>query len=99
MATLLTVSLATSIVEEKENRIFEIIANSIRLRDFLLGKIVGNTLMALAQMVVFAAVGVIGLLAMGKSDIPNHHPIIAVVRLHAESRHPGPLLTVCPFFR
>jgi ABC-2 type transport system permease protein len=69
VATLLGASLATSIVEEKQNRIVEIIASSIRLRDLLLGKIVGNTLMALAQMVVFAAVGVIGLLAMGKSDI------------------------------
>lgn len=69
VAVLLGSSLATSIVEEKQNRIVEIIASSIRLRDLLLGKIVGNTLMALAQMVVFAAVGVIGLLAMGKSDI------------------------------
>jgi ABC-2 type transport system permease protein len=69
MAMLLGGSLATSIVEEKQSRIVEIIASSIRLRDLLLGKIVGNTLMALAQMVVFAAVGVIGLLTMGKSDI------------------------------
>lgn len=69
MALLLGASLATSIVEEKQSRIVEIIASSIRLRDLLLGKIVGNTLMALGQMVVFAAFGVIGLLAMGKSDI------------------------------
>jgi ABC-2 type transport system permease protein len=69
MAMLLGGSLATSIVEEKQSRIVEIIASSIRLRDLLLGKIVGNTLMALAQMAVFAAFGVIGLLAMGKSDI------------------------------
>lgn len=69
MALLLGGSLATSIVEEKQSRIVEIIASSIRLRDLLLGKIVGNTLMALGQMVVFAVFGVIGLLAMGKSDI------------------------------
>jgi len=69
VAVLLGASLATSIVEEKQNRIVEIIASSIRLRYLLLGKIIGNTLMALAQMVVFAAVGVIGLLTMGKSDI------------------------------
>lgn len=67
VAVLLGVALATSIVEEKQSRIVEIIASSIRLRDLLLGKIVGNTLMALAQMAVFAVVGVIGLLAMGKS--------------------------------
>lgn len=69
MALLLGGSLATSIVEEKQSRIVEIIASSIRLRDLLLGKIVGNTLMALGQMVVFAVFGVIGLLAMGESDI------------------------------
>lgn len=69
MALLLGGSLATSIVEEKQSRIVEIIASSIRLRDLLLGKIVGNTLMALGQMMVFAVFGVIGLLAMGKSDI------------------------------
>jgi ABC-2 type transport system permease protein len=68
-AVLLGVSLATSIVEEKQSRIVEIIASSIRLRDLLLGKIVGNTVMALAQMAAFAAVGVIGLLAMGKSEV------------------------------
>ncbi|MBM7089004.1 ABC transporter permease [Streptomyces sp. NPDC014603] len=66
-AVLLGVSLATSIVEEKQNRIVEIIAGSIRLRDLLVGKIVGSTTLALAQMVAFTAAAVIGLVATGES--------------------------------
>ncbi|MEU3947411.1 ABC transporter permease [Streptomyces sp. NPDC029526] len=66
-AVLLGVSLATSIVEEKQNRIVEIIAGSIRLRDLLVGKIVGSTTLALAQMVAFTAAAVIGLVAAGES--------------------------------
>ncbi|MFI5493495.1 ABC transporter permease [Actinoplanes sp. NPDC051859] len=66
-AVLLGVALATSIVEEKQNRVVEIIASSIRLRDLLIGKIVGNTVMALGQIVVLAAGGVAALLATGES--------------------------------
>lgn len=68
-AVLLGVTLATSIVEEKQSRIVEIIASSIRLRDLLVGKVLGNTLMAMAQMTVFAVSGVIGLIAFGKKDM------------------------------
>ncbi|WP_198028987.1 ABC transporter permease [Actinoplanes sp. N902-109] len=67
-AVLLGVALATSIVEEKQNRVVEIIASSIRLRDLLIGKIVGNTVMALGQIVLLAAFGVAGSLAMGESE-------------------------------
>ncbi|MET9610519.1 ABC transporter permease [Streptomyces sp. NPDC006512] len=67
-AVLLGVSLATSIVEEKQNRIVEIIASSIRLRDLLVGKIVGSTVLALTQMLAFAAAAAIGLVAMGESE-------------------------------
>ncbi|MDG9726525.1 MULTISPECIES: ABC transporter permease [unclassified Streptomyces] len=66
-AVLLGVSLATSIVEEKQNRIVEIIASSIRLRDLLVGKIVGSTTLALAQMVAFTAAAAIGLVATGET--------------------------------
>jgi ABC-2 type transport system permease protein len=69
IAALLGVSLATSVVEEKQSRIVEIIASSIRLRDLLIGKIVGNTLMALVQIVVFALAAVIALQAMDESEV------------------------------
>lgn len=69
IAALLGVSLATSVVEEKQSRIVEIIASSIRLRDLLIGKIVGNTIMALVQVVVFAVAAVIALRAMDQSEV------------------------------
>ena len=53
-AVLLGVSLATSIVEEKQNRIVEIIASPSPLRDLLVGKIVGNTVIALARWSCFS---------------------------------------------
>ncbi|CAM5705802.1 ABC transporter permease [Streptomyces aurantiogriseus] len=67
-AVLLGVSLATSIVEEKQNRVVEIIASSVRLRDLLIGKIVGSTTLALAQMVAFTAAAAIGLVAAGHEE-------------------------------
>ena len=67
-AVLLGVSLATSIVEEKQNRIVEIIASSTSLRQLLVGKIVGNTTLALGQMLAFSVVGVAGLVAMGRTE-------------------------------
>ncbi|MBC9718872.1 ABC transporter permease [Streptomyces sp. TRM66268-LWL] len=66
-AILLGTSLATSIVEEKQNRVVEIIASSVRLRDLLIGKIVGSTTLALAQMLAFTAAAAIGLVAAGES--------------------------------
>ncbi|QLH20559.1 ABC transporter permease [Streptomyces sp. Rer75] len=68
-AVMLGVALATSIVEEKQNRIVEIIASSIRLRDLLIGKIVGHTMLALVQMAAFSAAGAIGLIATGHHDV------------------------------
>ncbi|MFE6857247.1 ABC transporter permease [Nocardia sp. NPDC057668] len=59
-------AIAQSVVEEKQNRIVEILASAIPLRQLLIGKVVGNTVMALGQLVMFAAAGLIGLAATGK---------------------------------
>ncbi|WP_308163213.1 ABC transporter permease [Nocardia alni] len=67
-AMLFGMSIAQSVVEEKQNRIVEILASAIPLRQLLIGKVVGNTIMALAQVVVLAAVGLIGLTALGHSS-------------------------------
>ena len=53
--------IATSVVEEKQNRIVEILASAIPIPQLLAGKVVGNTVMALGQMVLYVAVGLIGL--------------------------------------
>ncbi|MCB9012144.1 MAG: ABC transporter permease [Actinobacteria bacterium] len=55
------VQLAGSVVEEKQNRIVEIIASAIPVRHLLAGKIIGNTLVAMLQVVVYIAVGLVGL--------------------------------------
>ncbi len=55
------ITLANSVVEEKQSRVAEIIATAIPLRHLLLGKIVGNTVLAVSQLVIYAVVGLIGL--------------------------------------
>lgn len=54
-------TLAQSVVEEKQSRIVEIIAAAVPLRQLLAGKVLGNTLIAVAQMAVYVAVGLAGL--------------------------------------
>lgn len=53
--------LASSVVEEKQSRIVEIIAAAIPLRQLLLGKILGNTTLAIGQVMLYAVVGLVGL--------------------------------------
>ncbi len=55
------ITLANSVVEEKQSRIVEIIATSIPVRQLLIGKVIGNSALAIAQMVLFVAVGLVGL--------------------------------------
>ncbi|WP_353952117.1 ABC transporter permease [Knoellia sp. S7-12] len=54
-------ALANSVVEEKASRIVEIITTKISVRELLAGKVMGNLALALAQMALFVAVGLIGL--------------------------------------
>jgi ABC-2 type transport system permease protein len=68
-AVLFGVAISTSVVEEKQNRIVEIIASAIPLRSLLIGKVVGNSLLALAQLVLFLGGGLAGLAAMGQADV------------------------------
>ncbi|MBB1483648.1 ABC transporter permease [Tessaracoccus sp. MC1865] len=53
--------IANSVVTEKESRIVEILAAAIPTRQLLLGKVVGSTIMALAQVVLIAATALVGL--------------------------------------
>ncbi|QQS02378.1 MAG: ABC transporter permease [Austwickia sp.] len=54
-------AIAQSVIEEKQSRIVEIIASAIPLRQLLTGKVVGSTVLALGQMILFVAAGLIGL--------------------------------------
>lgn len=54
-------TLANSVVEEKQSRIVEIIATSIPVRQLLIGKVAGNSVLAISQMVLYAGVALVGL--------------------------------------
>ncbi|WP_083707424.1 ABC transporter permease [Intrasporangium flavum] len=51
--------IAASVVEEKQSRLVEIIATAIPVRQLLAGKVVGNSAIALAQVVLIAGVGLV----------------------------------------
>lgn len=55
------ITLAGSVVEEKQSRIVEIIATAIPLRHLLAGKVLGNTLLAVVQLLLFVTVGLVGM--------------------------------------
>jgi ABC-2 type transport system permease protein len=65
-SVLFGMAIAQSVVEEKQNRIVEILASAIPVRQLLIGKVIGNTIMALGQLVLFVGAGLIGLSAIGK---------------------------------
>lgn len=54
-------TLANSVVEEKQSRIVEMIAAAVPLRQLLAGKIIGNAVIAVGQMLIYVAVGLVGL--------------------------------------
>lgn len=62
-------SIAQSVVQEKESRVVEILAAAVPVRQMLVGKIVGNTVLALAQIVLLVSVGAIMLLVTGREDL------------------------------
>ncbi len=53
--------IAQSVTTEKESRIVEILAAAVPTRQLLIGKVVGNTILALAQVMVLASAALIGL--------------------------------------
>ena len=61
--------LAQSVVQEKETRIVEILAAAIPVRALLAGKVVGNTLLALSQLLLLASTALVGLLVTGEGKI------------------------------
>ncbi|MBO0811381.1 MAG: ABC transporter permease [Microlunatus sp.] len=62
-------TIAQSVVEEKQTRIVEILISSVSSRTLLTGKILGNSLLAFAQVVLIGAIAVIGLTVTGESTV------------------------------
>ncbi len=65
------VQIAQSVLEEKQSRIVEIIVASIPIRQLLIGKVVGNSLIAILQMLVLTGCGFIcGLFTPARQVMP-----------------------------
>ncbi|QIK67261.1 ABC transporter permease [Nocardioides sp. HDW12B] len=62
-------TIAQSVVQEKESRVVEILAAALPIRSLLWGKILGNTVLALGQLLVVVAVGIAGMVVTGRGDV------------------------------
>jgi ABC-2 type transport system permease protein len=60
----------SGVVEEKNNRVVEVILSAVRARDLLAGKVIGIGSLGFAQLVLVAALAV-GLLVAGAFDAPT----------------------------
>jgi ABC-2 type transport system permease protein len=61
--------IATSVVEEKQTRVIEILLSAIPARVLLAGKVLGNTLLAISQILLLVAVGTVGLIVSGQTAV------------------------------
>ncbi|MBG6055070.1 ABC-2 type transport system permease protein [Salinibacterium sp. CAN_S4] len=59
-------TIAQSVVEEKQTRIVEILMSTVPVQVLLAGKIVGNSILAFGQIILIALVAGVGLLATGQ---------------------------------
>jgi ABC-2 type transport system permease protein len=60
------ITIASSVVEEKESRVIEVLLSALPTRSVLLGKVLANAALGVAQMVVFLAVALAAALALGQ---------------------------------
>jgi ABC-2 type transport system permease protein len=62
---------ATGVVEEKANRIVEIILSAVRPRQLLFGKVVGIGLVGLSQLVILGAVSLVAVMKTSVISLPT----------------------------
>jgi ABC-2 type transport system permease protein len=62
-------AIAISVVEEKQTRIVEILISAIPVRSLLAGKVIGNTILAMAQIAALLAVAIVGLTITGQTAL------------------------------
>lgn len=60
-------TIAQSVVEEKQTRIVEILLAAVPARALLAGKIIGNSILALGQVVIIIALASVGMIATGQN--------------------------------
>lgn len=64
-AIMFGMTIANSVLEEKQNRVVEILATAIPIRQILYGKVLGNSLLAFGQIALFGVVALIGVNVAG----------------------------------
>lgn len=67
-AIIFGMAIANSVLEEKQNRVVEILATAIPVRHILYGKVAGNCLLAYAQIILYGVVGLLGVNLLGQAE-------------------------------
>ncbi|NLE71590.1 MAG: ABC transporter permease [Actinomycetales bacterium] len=62
-------SIAQSVVEEKQSRVVELLVAAMPVRWLLAGKVLGNTIMAVGQVAVIVGAGLVGAVVAGQSAL------------------------------
>ena len=68
-ASLFGGTIAQSVVEEKQTRVVELLISAIPVRSLLAGKVIGNTILAMGQILVLAGIAIVGLTVTGQAEI------------------------------
>ena len=68
-AVIFGITIAQSVVQEKESRIVEILAAAVPIRSLLWGKVVGNSVLAFGQVALVVVAGVAALSVTGSNDL------------------------------
>ncbi|SEJ61250.1 ABC transporter permease [Demequina mangrovi] len=71
------VAIAQSVVEEKSSRVVEILVAAVPIRWLLAGKVLGNAVMALGQVVLIVGAGLLGARAMGQGEIVSQVLVVS----------------------
>ena len=62
-------TIAQSVVEEKQTRVVELLISAVPVRALLAGKVIGNTILAMGQVIGLAAIAIIGFTVTGQSSL------------------------------
>ncbi|GAB3536190.1 ABC transporter permease [Arthrobacter tecti] len=62
-------AIANSVVEEKQNRVVEILATAIPIRQLLYGKVLGNTALAMLQLALYGGAALLALNLTGTAEL------------------------------
>ncbi len=62
-------TIAQSVVEEKATRVVELLISAIPVRALLAGKVIGNTILAMGQVIGIGVIAIVGLTVTGQGEL------------------------------